>query len=537
MVFTTKLLSGNEAIALGAYEAGVKVGTGYPGTPSTQILEVLTTFQDVYTEWSVNEKVAFEVALGASLAGVRALVTMKHVGLNVAADPLFTSVYTGVKGGLVIVVADDPDMHSSQNEQDSRHYARAAKIPMLEPADSEEARLFTRLAFELSEQYDTPVLLRSTTRLSHGKSIVKVEDLKRPILPQPGFTRNIAKYVMVPSNARKRHQAVEERLLRLSLAIPSLPFNLIEKQPSQVGIITSGVCYQYVKEVFPEAAVLKLGLVWPLSLEQIRDFCNHYENLFCIEELDGFFETELKAFGFKVKGKELLPVTGEYSPSIIKERLAGYFQTKPVDHRSRQTQASLSELKLPPRPPALCPGCPHRTIFKILAELGLVVAGDIGCYTLGVMPPFSAMDTCVEMGGSIGLAQGIELAEGPEGQSKAVAVIGDSTFAHSGITGLINAAYNKRTSVIIVLDNNTTAMTGMQPNPFSGQRINGESTTAIDYRLLGQAVGLQDENIRLVDAARPEEVLTNLKELLATKRLSLLVVKGPCMIWKRKQKK
>lgn len=535
MVLEQKLLSGNEAIALGAYEAGVKVGAGYPGTPSTQILETLTTFQGVYTEWSVNEKVAYEVALGASLAGVRSLVTMKHVGLNVAADPLFTSGYTGVKGGLVIVVADDPDMHSSQNEQDSRHYARAAKIPMLEPADSEEARLFTRLAFELSEQYDTPVLLRSTTRISHGKSRVTLEDLKRPLLPKPGFTRNIAKYVMVPSNARQRHQAVEQRLLRLSGAIPGLSVNLIEKYPSQVGIITSGVCYQYVKEVFSEAAVLKLGLVWPLSFEQLKAFCSQYEYLFCIEELDGFLETELKSLGFRVKGKEFLPLTGEYSPGLIRERLANFIP-KSLKSLSKLVPASHSELKLPPRPPSLCPGCPHRTIFKILAELGLIVSGDIGCYTLGVMPPFSAMDTCVEMGGSVGLAQGIELAEGAEGQGKTVAVIGDSTFAHSGITGLINAAYNKRTLVIIVLDNNTTAMTGMQPNPFSGQRINGEPTTAIDYRLLGQAVGLQAENIRLVDAAKPQEVLANLKELLASKRLSLLVIKGPCMIWKRKQK-
>ncbi len=527
------MLSGNQAVALGAYEAGVTVGTGYPGTPSTEILENLSAYPGVYTEWSVNEKVALEVGLGASLTGSRTLVTMKHVGLNVAADPLFTSSYVGVKGGLVIANADDPDMHSSQNEQDNRHYARAAKLPLLEPSDSEEARRFTALAFDLSEKYDTPVILRLTTRISHARSAVAPSGTRREPPAPARFQRNLKKYVMIPAHARARHQVVEERLKALAEFAESFPENRIEKGSTPFGIITSGVAYMYVREVFPDAAVLKLGLVWPLPGKLIAEFARQYSEIYIIEELDPFLETELRAMGLNVRGKELFPVTGEYSPALVRRVLsaAGHPPTA-------AGAASLqSTLRLPPRPPGLCPGCPHRTVFKILRDKGVTVSGDIGCYTLGVLPPWQAMDTCVEMGGSIGLAQGIEIASGAAGRGTTVAVIGDSTFAHSGIAGLFNAAYNKRSLLMIVLDNNTTAMTGMQPNPFSGERINGEEAWSIDYRALGAAAGLADHDIVIVDAYKPRDVEAELTRLLDSGRLTLLVVKGACVIWKRKQQK
>ncbi|HEQ71980.1 MAG TPA: indolepyruvate ferredoxin oxidoreductase subunit alpha, partial [Spirochaetia bacterium] len=498
------ILSGNEAIARGAFEAGVTVGAGYPGTPSTEILENLTNYPGVYTEWSVNEKTALEVGIGASLAGARTLVTMKHVGLNVAADPLFTASYIGVKGGLVIAVADDPDMHSSQNEQDSRHYARAAKLPMLEPSDSDEARLFTRLGLELSERFDTPVLLRSTTRISHSRTVVVPAPDPVPPGPAEGFTRNLKKYVMIPAYARGRHRIVETRMAELATHADKIEINRLEMNDPAVGIITSGVAYTYVREALPHASVLKLGLVWPLPLKLIADFAARVKTLYVVEELDPFFETEIKAAGIAVIGKALLPVTGEYSPTLIRRAFtaAGLPQ---ADAAAPHGAPLSSSLPLPPRPPALCPGCPHRTVFKILGKLGVTVSGDIGCYTLGVLPPFQAMDTCVEMGGSIGLAQGIEIASKEKSRGRIVAVIGDSTFAHSGITGLVNAAYNKRKGLFIVLDNNTTAMTGMQPNPLSGERINLEETVAVDYVKLGQAVGMDAEDVVVTDAYKPQD--------------------------------
>ena len=527
------MLSGNQAVALGAYEAGVTVGTGYPGTPSTEILENLTTYPGVYTEWSVNEKVALEVGLGASLTGARTLVTMKHVGLNVAADPLFTSSYVGVRGGLVIANADDPDMHSSQNEQDNRHYARAAKLPMLEPSDSEEARRFTALAFDLSEKFDSPVILRTTTRISHARSAVTPSGTRRQPPAPARFQRDLKKYVMIPAYARARHRVVEERMQALAEFAETFPENRIEKGATPFGIITSGVAYMYVREVFPEAAVFKLGMVWPLPKKLITEFARQYPEIYIIEELDPFLETEIRALGIALRGKELFPVTGEYSPALIRRVMTGAGHA-PVGTTNARLQ---SELRLPPRPPGLCPGCPHRTVFKILRDKGVTVSGDIGCYTLGVLPPWQAMDTCVEMGGSIGLAQGMEIASGEAGKSTTAAVIGDSTFAHSGIAGLFNAAYNKRTFLMIVLDNNTTAMTGMQPNPFSGERINGEAAAPIDYRNLGAAAGLADQDIVIVDAYKPKDVEAELTRLLDSGRLSLLVVKGPCVIWKRKQQK
>jgi indolepyruvate ferredoxin oxidoreductase alpha subunit len=532
-----QLLSGNQAIALGAYEAGVAVGAGYPGTPSTEILESLVAYPGVYAEWSVNEKTALEVGLGAALAGARALVTMKHVGLNVAADPLFTAAYVGVKGGLVVVNADDPQMHSSQNEQDNRHYARAAKLPLLEPADSEEARRFTALAFDLSERFDTPVILRSTTRLSHSQSPVDPPRERRQAAGAPRFERNLAKYVMIPAHARARHAVVEERLRACAAFAETFPENRFEPGNGDFGVVTAGISYTYVREVLPDAAVLKLGLVWPLPEKLIKRFASEHRTIYVVEELDPFLETEIKAMGVAVKGKALFPRTGEFSPALVRRA----FRAEGL--AAAETPRLVSRLALPPRPPSLCPGCPHRTVFKILGRLGVTVSGDIGCYTLGVLPPFQAMDTCVEMGGSIGLAQGIEIAEGiggaegETGTGRTVAVVGDSTFAHSGLTGLVNAAYNGRRLLIIVLDNSTTAMTGMQPNPFSGERLNGEATVALDYRKLAAAAGLADGDVAIVDAYKPKEVEEAIVRFLAARRLSLLVVKGPCVIWKRKREK
>jgi indolepyruvate ferredoxin oxidoreductase alpha subunit len=532
------LLSGNEAIALGAYEAGVTVGTGYPGTPSSEILETLTTYSGVYTEWSVNEKVALEVGLGAAISGARTLVTMKHVGLNVAADPLFTSSYTGINGGLVVVTADDPQIHSSQNEQDNRNYAAAAKVPMLEPADSQEAKDFTGLALTLSERYDTPVLLRTTTRISHSMTVVgKVPSPDRSHAAQ-GFERNRQKYVMIPAHARVRHAVTEQRMQKIAEDCNQLSVNSMEMADPEIGIITSGVCYAYVKEVMPHVSVLKLGMVYPLPEQLIRKFAENVKKLIVVEELDPFFELRIKAMGIKSEGKHYLPLVGELSPDIIHSALK---MVIPQDLFNEYGSASRKKLSTPytppPRPPALCPGCPHRTTFNILKKLGVIVTGDIGCYTLGVLPPFSAMDTCVEMGGSIGMAQGIEAALGDKYSHNAVAVIGDSTFAHSGITGLLNAAYNKRHSLIIVLDNETTAMTGMQPNPLSGQRINKEQTVKLDYRKLAEAVGIQAENVRIVNAYARAEVEDAITQSLKKRELSLVVVQGPCIILKRKRKK
>jgi indolepyruvate ferredoxin oxidoreductase alpha subunit len=532
------LLSGNQAIALGAFQAGVTVGTGYPGTPSSEILEALTEYPDVYTEWSVNEKVALEVGLGASLSGARTLVTMKHVGLNVAADPLFTAAYTGVAAGLVIVTADDPGIHSSQNEQDNRHYAEAAKLPMLEPADSQEARDFTALAYSISERYDTPVLLRTTTRVSHSLSVVqKEETTARP--PKPaGFYRDRPKYVMIPAHARVRHGVVEERMQRLRHDCGTLEINRVEKGDPRVGIITAGVAYTYVKELYPGVSVLKLGMSHPLPEDLIRGFAGGVDTLLVVEELDPFFEMRIRAMGLEVRGKQYLPTVGELSPDIIRGAFKDIIPpelTAPDPSGGQGLPAA--GFALPPRPPALCPGCPHRAVFTILNKLNVIVSGDIGCYTLGVLPPFSAMDTCVEMGGSIGMVQGMEAAMGREYAGGAVAVIGDSTFAHSGVTGLINAAYNKRHSVIIVLDNGTTAMTGMQPNPLSGERINREQTVRLDYVKLAQAVGIPEQNIHLVDAYARRELEQTISAALEKRELSLVVAQGQCVILKKKAKK
>lgn len=514
-------MSGNEAIARGAYEAGVRVGAGYPGTPSTEILERLATYPDVYTEWSVNEKVAMEVGIGASLAGARALVTMKHVGVNVAADILFTAAYTGVKAGAVIVSADDPGLHSSQDEQDNRHYARAAKLPMLEPSDSLEARDFTRRAFALSEEFDIPVLLRTTTRIAHASGPVTPREPERPA-PMGGFERNRTKYVMIPLHAGPRHVDLERRMERLAAMAETDPVNRIEPGEGPIGFITSGICYQYVREVFPKAPVLKLGLVYPLPKQLILAFSRQVKRLAVVEELDPFLEDQIKAWGIPVEGKSFLPNVGELSPGKVRAA----FSTTPA------APALTPELRIPPRPPALCPGCPHRTVFNTLSRLGCTVAGDIGCYTLGALPPFCAMDTQLNMGAGITMGQGMLLA----GEKNVVSVIGDSTFAHSGITGLLNAAYNGRSQLIIVLDNGTTAMTGLQPNPLSGQRITGEPAVRLDYQKLAAAVGLTDSQVRMVNAYKPEEIEKAIVEMKDSGKLSLLVVAGPCLILKRKKR-
>jgi indolepyruvate ferredoxin oxidoreductase, alpha subunit len=520
------LLSGNEAIALGAYEAGVSVGVGYPGTPSTEILEALKEHKDVYTEWSVNEKVALEVGIGSSLGGKRTLVTMKHVGVNVAADPLFTVSYMGVKGGLVIISADDPYMHSSQNEQDNRNYAYASKIPMLEPSDSEEARAFTKLAFELSEKYDTPVFLRPTTRICHAYSIVNIDENKdKRIEADMGrFERNLQKYVMIPAFARARHFIVEDRENQIKKDCNSLSINKAEYNSTEIGIITSGINYHYVKEAAPDASILKLGMVYPIPEELIKEFCSKVKKVVIVEELEPFFETRIKALGIEVAaGKSVFPITGELSPDNIDEFIAG-----------KKKEVIKIETKLPPRPPALCKGCPHIFVYETLSKMNITVAGDIGCYTLGVMPPYSGIDTCVDMGGSITVAQGLELSE--PGKQFA-AIIGDSTFAHSGVTGLINAAYNKRNNLIIILDNGTTAMTGMQPNPFSGETIQGIPSAPVDYYHLCKAVGMPDENFIEVNAYKPAEIEAAIKKLLANGKLSVLLVRGVCVVHQKKKAK
>ncbi len=525
----TKLMSGNEAIAQGAWEAGVRVGSGYPGTPSTEILENLCKHQEVKCEWSVNEKVGFEVGIGACFEGVRSIVTMKHVGLNVAADPLFTAAYTGVNGGLVIVTADDPAMHSSQNEQDNRHYARAAKLPMLEPSDSQEAKDFTIKAFEISEKFDTPVLLRPVTRISHSMGLVECGDRKEHEIT--GFDRNVQKYVMIPAHARGRHVAVEKRLIELEQAVASLGVNRIENMPSEgrTGIVTAGTSYTYVKEVFPDMPVFKLGMAFPLPAKELQEFCGNFDEIIVVEELEPFIENYLKTLGIKTRGKDELSLLGEYSPEMLRNAFQPEaVSTNPVPELPYQ---------LPPRPPSLCKGCPHRTVFGLLHDAGVTVSGDIGCYSLGVLPPFSAMHTLVDMGASITVAQGMEMAGAGERGNKVVSVIGDSTFAHSGITGLVNAAYNDRKTLIIVLDNSTTAMTGMQPNPLSGENIYHNPSWSLDYQKLGEAAGLKSENIKIVDAYNKPEVEAMLNELLERNELALMVVKGPCLIYKRKHKK
>ncbi len=517
-----RMLSGNEAIAQGAYEAGVQVGTAYPGTPSTEILEALSRFPDVRTLWAPNEKVALETGLGSAYAGARTLVAMKHVGLNVAADPFFYGAYTGIEAGLVIVSADDPGMHSSQNEQDNRHYAKFAKVPMLEPSDSEEARDLTRLAFELSEQFDVPVLLRTTTRISHSHSPVEIDPgYVRRARELPPYPRKPQKYVMIPAHARPRHAAVEERLERLRRYSDETPLNRIEWGDRKLGIVTSGVSYTYAREVFPDASFLKLGMSYPLPREKVRTLAAGVEQLIVVEELDPFLEEEVRLLGIPVAhGKDVFPILGEFDPDVVRAgaRKAGLIpeEESPVEPVA---------LPLPPRPPVLCPGCPHRSVYTVLRRLKLIVNSDIGCYTLAVLPPLATTDTMGCMGGSISMAYGAELAGRPE---RNVATIGDSTFFHSGIPALLNIAYNGGRTIVIVLDNRTTAMTGHQGHPGTGVGTRGERLHEIPIEDVARGFGLK--RVFVVDAYDTRELRRVLEDSLKAEEPTLIVARRACVL-------
>lgn len=516
------LLSGNEAIARAAFESGVKVAAAYPGTPSTEILESLSAFDGLYVEWSPNEKVALEVGMGAAFGGARALVVMKHVGVNVAADPLFTLSYTGLRGGLVLVTADDPEMHSSQNEQDNRNYAKFAKVPMLEPSDSQEAKDFTRIAFELSEKFDTPVMLRTTTRVSHSKSIVKLDEPSEPPV-KPQLLKEPAKLVMLPANARRRHPVVEKRMQELAHFAETFRENRLEMGEKKIGIITSGISYEYAKEVMPEASYLKLGMVHPLPKAMIRSFASQVEKLFVVEELDPFIEEQVRAMGVEVSGKTAFPLCGELSPALVERGLKGIFPP-PAEEISQS---------LPARPPIMCPGCPHRGIFSILSKLKLFVTGDIGCYTLGFLAPLKAIDTCVCMGASIGNAMGLDKALGEQALGKVVAVIGDSTFLHSGITGLLDVVYNKGAATIIILDNRTTAMTGRQDHPGTGFTLKGEDTFQVDLAKLARALGVK--HVKVINPYNLTASERVIKREVKRREPSLIISRAPCILSRREK--
>lgn len=511
-----KLLLGDFAVARGAYEAGVKVATAYPGTPSTEITEEISRYDEVYSEWSPNEKVALEVGVGAAIRGARTLVSMKHVGLNVACDPLFTSVYTGVNAGLVIAVADDPSVFSSQNEQDTRLTAVSARIPVIEPSDSREAKDFTKAAFEISEKYDTPVILRITTRVAHSQS--QVELCEREERPVKEYKKDIAKYVMMPANAKRKHVEVEERLEKLSEDANGFSFNQIEEGDGEIGIICAGGVYQFVKEALPNASVLKLGMSYPLPYKLIEKFAKSVKRCIVAEELAPHIETLVKAHGIKVEGKNLFPLNGEFSASLIRERVLG----EKIGHKAAE---------VPARPPVLCSGCPHRGVFYVLSKLKLNVLGDIGCYTLGAVAPLSAMDAVVCMGASIGMAIGFDKAD-PEAHKHSVAVIGDSTFCHSGVTGLMDAVYNRSNVTVIILDNRTTGMTGHQNHPATGKTIKNEPTYELDLEQVCRAVGVKSVNtVDPNDIGTFEKVL---KEELLKEEVSVIIAKRPCVLLTKK---
>ncbi|MBE6871573.1 MAG: indolepyruvate ferredoxin oxidoreductase subunit alpha [Ruminococcaceae bacterium] len=509
---------GNEAVARGIFEAGVKVVSSYPGTPSTEITEFASKYSEFYSEWAPNEKVALEVAAGASIAGARSFCGMKHVGLNVAADPLFTLSYTGVNGGLVIGVADDPGMHSSQNEQDSRNYAKAAKIPMLEPADSAECCEFTKLAYEISEKYDTPVLLRLTTRVAHSQSLVQLSEREeRELLP---YEKMPGKYIMAPAAARVKHPVVEQRTLDLAEYSDTSDVNRVEYYSKKIGIIASGAVYEYAKEVMGEnASYLKIGMPFPLPKNKIKEFAANVDKLYVIEELDSFIEDYVKTLGIEVCGKDIFPVCGEIFADMIAEKLLG-----------KKPEFEECDEEAPVRPPVLCPGCPHRGVFYILAKKKLYVSGDIGCYTLGGSAPLSALDTTICMGASVSALHGRNIARRGESEKKSVAVIGDSTFVHSGITGLIDIAYNGTNSTVLILDNSITGMTGHQNNPTNGLTIKNEPATAIDIPALCKAIGIS--HVQSVDPYDLKAFEKALDEALATEAPSVIIAKRPCALLK-----
>lgn len=512
-----KILLGNEAIARGAYEAGVKVSSAYPGTPSTEVSENVVKYDEVYAEWAPNEKVAMEVALGASIAGVRSMCAMKHVGVNVAADPLYTAAYTGVKGGLVLVAADDPGMYSSQNEQDSRMVARAAMVPVVEPSDSAEAKEFMKYAFDLSEKYDTPIILRSTTRLSHSQGLVELQERVEP--ENIAYERDAAKFVMMPGNAIKRHLFVEDRLKRMAEDANTMPINKVEYNDLSVGFITSGIPYQYVKEAMPNASVLKLGLVNPLPKKLIEEFAYKVDKLYIFEELEPVIEEQVKAWGIsKAVGKEIFTVQGEYNAEMIREKVLG----EPTD--------ADKPAQVPPRPPILCPGCPHRSVFTVLKKLKIHGAGDIGCYTLGAVAPLSVIDTTICMGASISTLHGMEKAKGKDYIRNWVAVIGDSTFMHTGINSLVNMVYNQSTGTVIILDNSTTGMTGHQDHAATGKTLKGEIVPAINIYNLCKSLGI--ENVYEVDAFNQKELEEVIKRETAREAVSVIITKAPCALLK-----
>jgi len=520
-----RLLSGNEAIARGAFEAGVTVGAGYPGTPSTEILESLARYKpDVYCEWSPNEKVAFEVAAGASLAGARSIVTMKHVGLNVAADPLMTLSYIGVEASFVACVADDPGMHSSQNEQDTRNYARFAKVPMFEPSDSQEAKDYTILALQISEEFKTPVILRTTTRVSHSRSLVELGERKLSDR-KVGLVKNPPRYVPIPVWGRPMRQRVEERLAALQKIAESSPANRLEWRDRSLGIITSSIAYQYVREVWPEASVLKLGMSYPYPDALIREFAAGVASLLVVEELDDFLEQHVRALGIACRGRDIVPGIMELSVDRLlesKARLEG--------RAIPESRPLLFTQDLPPRPPVLCPGCPHRGIFYALGKRDVVVTGDIGCYSLGAFPPLDRMDSILCMGAGVSMAQGMEKAGEPR---PVVGVVGDSTFFHSGITGLLDIAYNQGHSTIIVLDNRTTAMTGHQDHPGTGRTLQGQSTKEVRIEDIGRACGL--ERVFTIDPYNLEQSEEVIFREIDAREPSLIISRAPCPLRERKR--
>ena len=515
-----ELLTGNEAIARGAWEAGVVFAAAYPGTPSTEITETIAKLEGITAEWAPNEKVAFEAGIGACFGGVRTLVCMKHVGLNVAADPFCTFSYTGVNAGLVLVCADDPQMHSSQNEQDNRYYARLAKVPMLEPSDSQEALDMIKAAFDLSERFDTPVMVRVTTRISHSRTLVKTG--RRKTYKQKPFERNPVKYVMVPAHARVRHRYVVERMKKLADVTEASPFNYIERGDRATGIITSSVAYQHAREVFPDAAVLKLGMTHPLPSKLIKKFAKSVDRVLVVEELEPYLEDAVSALGVTVTGKAKLPVVDELNPDIVRNAFVRKRRPHPVEDDS----------KLPKRPPNLCAGCPHRGLFTAARPLKPIVFGDIGCYTLSVLPPLSMHDSCVCMGASIGVSHGYSRVGGNKDQ-KSMAVLGDSTFLHSGLTGVLEMAYNQGTNTVVILDNRTTAMTGGQQHPATGKTLQGQDTNAVDLAEVCRALGVK--RVFTVNPFKLKETRKVLKRELNTEEPSVIVSSAPCPLMTRKK--
>ena len=511
-----KIMLGNEAIARGAYEAGVKVSAAYPGTPSTEISENIALYDEIYAEWSPNEKVATEVAIGASISGVRAMASMKHVGVNVASDPLYTISYSGVNGGLVLVAADDPGLYSSQNEQDTRCVARAALVPVLEPSDSQEAKDFVKTAYEISEKYDTPVILRTTTRLAHSQGVVTLEE-RQEIEDKP-YERNPAKYVMMPANAIGRHVYVEQRMNALAQDGCGFAINRAEYRDTSIGFITSGIPYQYVREACPNASVLKLGMVHPLPKKLIEEFAQKVDVLYIFEELEPVIEEQVKSWGIKALGKEIFTLQGEYSANMIREKVL------------KEDLHIKEPAKVPARPPILCPGCPHRSVYSVLSKLKIHAAGDIGCYTLGALPPLNVIDTTVCMGSSISTLHGMEKAKGKEYVKNWVAVIGDSTFMHTGVNSLMNMVYNQATGTVIILDNSTTGMTGHQDHAATGKTLKGETVPAINIFNLCKAMGI--ESVTEVNAFDTEALERVIKEEVARDAVSVIITKSPCVLLK-----